>query len=262
MARTTVSHRRLLAIAAPFEKRLQADMAREFAKHGRALLSIVNKPINVQAGGTAARQALSAHKDRMQGIIRKSVSKVFGAFAVETLRQLKVSPTSRQGAAIVSAIRGRASSYADDVMDEITPRTDDWTVGGIASWAADEQADAIRYITERWPGAMGKRRASTIAGNTVHQAASIAQEEASRAIMDDTGEPLYRTWMTRQDSKVRPTHRAMHGLTAGPDEIFTVPRESGGDDDMRYPRDPRGSVENVANCRCFLRYSKTPPKAS
>ena len=262
MARTTVSHRRLLAMAAPHEKMLHAQIAREFARYGRGLLRIVRGPVDVEAGGMAANTLRVEHAQRMQVIIQRNVSRVFADFAKETLRQLKVNPSSKQGVAIVAAIRGRADAYARDVLAQIATRTDDWTAGGVALWAADMQADAIKYLTERWVGAMANRRAATIAGNTIHQAASLAQEAASQAIMADTGKPLYRTWMTRRDSRVRPTHRAMHGITAAPDEVFTVPLESGGHVDMRYPRDPRGPIESTANCRCYLRYSKTKPKGA
>ncbi len=262
MARTSLSHRRLLAMAAPHEKLMAAQVAREFARYGRGLLRIVRGPIDVTAGGMAANALRVEHGQRMRDIIRKNVTRVFSEFSRETLRQLKVNPTSRQGVQIVAAIRGRADTYAADVLAQIAQRSDDWTAGGVALWAADMQSDAIKYLTERWVGAMALRRAQTIAGNTVHQAASLAQQAAADAVMHETKKPLYRTWMTRRDSRVRDTHRAMHGITAAPDEVFTVPRESGGHDEMRFPRDPRGSIENVANCRCFLRYSKTKPKGA
>ena len=261
MARTTVSHRRLLALAAPHEKLLANQITREFGRYGRRLLRIVRGPVDATAGGMRANALRNEHSQRMREIIGRNVARVSADFAKATLRDLGVRPTSRRGAAIVATIKSRSELLAGDVVAQIAGRTNDWTVGGLALWATRDQQGAIRYLRERWVGAMASRRAAKIAGNTIHQAASIAQQATAETVAQQEGQPLYRKWMTRRDSKVRDTHRAMHGIVAAADEVFMVPRESGGHDEMRFPRDPRGSIENVVNCRCYLKYTKRKPKS-
>ena len=59
-----------------------------------------------------------------------------------------------------------------------------------------------------------------------------------------------KTWLTENDSKVRPWHVEVDSLTIPIDEMFHV-----GSDEMRYPHDYTASAENVVNCRCSCKYS-------
>lgn len=54
-------------------------------------------------------------------------------------------------------------------------------------------------------------------------------------------------WITRRDDRVRPTHAAVDAVRASLLEQFHV-----GNDLLSYPRDPRGSAEEIAGCRCII----------
>lgn len=56
-------------------------------------------------------------------------------------------------------------------------------------------------------------------------------------------------WIATLDGRTRITHASLHGSKVPYYESFNV-----GGERLRYPRDPNGSAENVANCRCFLIY--------
>lgn len=58
-------------------------------------------------------------------------------------------------------------------------------------------------------------------------------------------------WMTVGDSRVRAAHAAAHGQTKPIDQPFIV-----GGEKLMYPGDMTlgASIENVANCRCNVRY--------
>ena len=56
-------------------------------------------------------------------------------------------------------------------------------------------------------------------------------------------------WVTEGDSRVRNTHSEVDGVEIGVNELFQV-----GDSLMRFPCDPNGSVEEIANCRCTCEY--------
>lgn len=65
------------------------------------------------------------------------------------------------------------------------------------------------------------------------------------------GRATHKTWVTREDERVRDTHWYIDGLTVGIDEYFYT---LDGDRAMR----PYGfeKPENSINCRCYLRYSR------
>lgn len=59
---------------------------------------------------------------------------------------------------------------------------------------------------------------------------------------------LLKGWLTRGDNRVRPTHRAAGRAKPIPvNQLFVV-----GGDRLRYPGDPKGSAEEVVNCRCRM----------
>ena len=64
----------------------------------------------------------------------------------------------------------------------------------------------------------------------------------------------YKTWITEKDNKVRKTHKEIDGMTVGIFEPFQV-----GDSLMMFARDLEtygASMEEAANCRCVVQYSK------
>ena len=65
------------------------------------------------------------------------------------------------------------------------------------------------------------------------------------------GRATHKTWVTKEDDKVRDTHWYIDGLTVGIDEYFYT---LDGDRAMR----PYGFelASNNINCRCYLKYSR------
>lgn len=61
---------------------------------------------------------------------------------------------------------------------------------------------------------------------------------------------IIRTWRTRQDSRVRPTHRPMHGQQRPANTSFT----SGGGVSLRFPGDPNAPGSEIVGCRCYLQF--------
>lgn len=58
-----------------------------------------------------------------------------------------------------------------------------------------------------------------------------------------------KTWRAVDDERTRPSHAAVDNTTIGVDDVFIV-----GGALMRYPHDPFGPVQEVANCRCGLTF--------
>lgn len=62
-------------------------------------------------------------------------------------------------------------------------------------------------------------------------------------------EQIIREWFTRQDERVRGTHRPMHLQR----RAMGTPFNSGGGEALMYPGDPNGSDKETRGCRCGLR---------
>ncbi|MCG8971761.1 phage portal protein [Streptomyces sp. CL12-4] len=89
--------------------------------------------------------------------------------------------------------------------------------------------------------ALAARVAETCAVSTINGAADAAAESA--------GPGVVRTWITRQDDRVRPAHKALHGKTLP----VGTPYEIAGAQ-LRYPGDPFAPIALTINCRCRLHY--------
>lgn len=89
------------------------------------------------------------------------------------------------------------------------------------------------------------RIAESCAVSTINGAADAAAESA--------GPGVVRTWITRQDDRVRPAHRALQGNTLP----VGTPYEIDGAQ-LRYPGDPFAPLALTINCRCRLHYDTDP----
>ena len=96
----------------------------------------------------------------------------------------------------------------------------------IASWANIEKNKAMR-ITR------------TEAHRIQCKATSDAQHKAK-----EKGADVVKQWDSTLDSKTRESHVAMDGEIAELDDTFS--------NGLEYPGDPKGSAEEVINCRCAL----------
>ncbi|MFD9190401.1 phage portal protein [Streptomyces phaeochromogenes] len=89
--------------------------------------------------------------------------------------------------------------------------------------------------------ALVARVAETCAVSTINGAADAAAESA--------GPDIVRTWITRQDDRVRPAHKALHGTTLPVGTPYTAEGFQ-----LRYPGDPFAPIALTINCRCRLHY--------
>lgn len=72
---------------------------------------------------------------------------------------------------------------------------------------------------------------------------NAALEQAAR----DTGREMELVWTAVLDTHTRPAHAEASGQRRAPGEAFDVDNEP-----LRFPGDPRGSLDNTINCRCRL----------
>jgi hypothetical protein len=61
-----------------------------------------------------------------------------------------------------------------------------------------------------------------------------------------------KTWLSKEDDRVRDTHAALNRTTVPMDAVFVSPSGA----KLRFPGDPRAPIAETANCRCIIRTSR------
>jgi HK97 family phage portal protein len=100
--------------------------------------------------------------------------------------------------------------------------------------------------------------ARDVAVDVAHTAVVGARDAAAEALTPTPGQAedttaITRTWLTRADALVRPTHAAAAGETRRVGDPFVV-----GGATLRYPGDPFAPIDTTAGCRCRLAYRAAP----
>ena len=108
----------------------------------------------------------------------------------------------------------------------------------------------IRKILSEKYADTGKARLKNIVKDSIHT------NESNISFIQALNEGYsYKVWMNgRSKGKTRPWHRASIIDSVPIDEPFYVYHA-----EMMYPGDLNGGAENVANCRCWLRYTNRTP---
>lgn len=104
---------------------------------------------------------------------------------------------------------------------------------------AEARREVNRILTN--PSAVAR-----IARSVIHTAAERGLWEAANSL----GVRMSKTWISREDDRVRPAHAAAHGQVREISDPFLVGGEA-----MMFPGDPAGSAHNTVNCRCTVNYS-------
>ncbi len=86
-------------------------------------------------------------------------------------------------------------------------------------------------------------RAETIARTETNGAANAGAMEGYR----QSGVVVGKEWIAALDERTRDAHRQADGQQTPLEASFLV-----GGEQLRYPGDPRGSAENIINCRCTV----------
>jgi len=111
--------------------------------------------------------------------------------------------------------------------------------------AAESVEEVAARIDELYLEQIIPNRSMVIARTETGSAANWAGLEGAR----ETGVRMTKEWATNVDGRERDSHREADGQRVELDEDFTVGGEA-----LGFPGDPRGSAENVIQCRCFLLY--------
>lgn len=105
-------------------------------------------------------------------------------------------------------------------------------------------ADIKKEVT-RLVGSRSSWRKGLATNVTTH-----AMESVKHGVWNLAGDYATKTWWTEDDERVRKSHWEIEGDERKASGTFTVGKSA-----MMYPGDPKGPVEEVANCRCFLQWT-------
>ncbi|MFC9534454.1 phage portal protein [Streptomyces sp. NPDC056975] len=152
-----------------------------------------------------------------------------------------VPPAAVAAALVTAAYAGEAVTTLLGELAEVLQSTQ---AGGTHPDLEDLVDTVGAYYRSTTP-ALVARVAETCAVSTVNGAADAAAESA--------GPGVVRTWITRQDDRVRPAHKALQGKTL---PVGTPYQISGAQ--LRYPGDPFAPISLTVNCRCRLHYDTDP----
>jgi hypothetical protein len=211
-----------------------------------------------EAHGNPGAQAMARqeHNRRLANLLRREYNASFDLFgprilkeapkhhrlALETKAATDVFDRARQAwieqmvALKVTEIGGTTEKQAIQIIREATQEA---VREGIASQAALGKLIQAR-ITEQG-GVLSRARSRVIARTESHASANAATQEAAKA----TGLAMQKEWVSSSGARTRDDHRDADGQTVPLDMPFVV-----GGEELMYPGDPRGSAEQVINCRC------------
>jgi len=135
------------------------------------------------------------------------------------------------------------SENARIAAEEINATTRDGVANGLQSesglWPTEEEPrSAIQHLFELALGV----RAAEIARSKVTTAANFGSQEAARQ-----GGLKTKTWQVNS-ANPREDHAALDGTTVGIGELFP--------NGMKWPGDPSGGAEQVANCQCSVSFGR------
>lgn len=111
-------------------------------------------------------------------------------------------------------------------------------------------AELIEKATSRYKARLLDLRGETIGRTEALTALNASQHEALRQSVEGGAlkrNQVRRVWRTAVDRRVRHTHAALHGDTAGLEEAFVSPSGAL----LRFPGDPTAPISERANCRCW-----------
>lgn len=184
-------------------------------------------------------------------IVRQNRARLITNFINEQAR-------ASRGAASAAAMRGddarsQAKAFKDSIgLTEYQQRSlDVYRRSLLQAGRSKQQADRL---VEEYRKRLLAARATAVAAVEAQRAVHEGIEEAYRqAILDGELEPnqVSASWKTMGDDKVRHSHRPMDGQT----QPYGQPFVTGRGNRLRFPTDPNGPIEEIANCRCVLSHT-------
>lgn len=114
-------------------------------------------------------------------------------------------------------------------------------------WKSEGSKFAKSVVTNAAQTVLHESRSKAIADHISTASATPTTDDLGHVV--SIAPELTRVWCTREDERVRLTHRNAAGQRVGDGEMFVV-----GGHELPYPAYPLGPASEVRRCRCWLKY--------
>ena len=136
----------------------------------------------------------------------------------------------------------------EQLQDVVTKHVhvDSYLIMYLAHVSQEVYSTTLKHINEEW--FLSKDRATFLALNEANSVFNHTELETAKK-----EGYTFKIWHTEMDDRVRPTHEILEGVKKPIDDYFDV-----GNSRLQFPRDVVNcsDLEDIANCRCSLSYSK------
>lgn len=180
---------------------------------------------------------LIPHINSLQDILRSFELKVANAFKIKTLRRLNAVTLDDEilASLIIGIVEEQSSSSAAFVINTLQKKLNKLT---------PEEAD-LKKLSLLWLLDVIKHLRDTVSPTEVSGIAEHTKMITAFHVSVSLGIVLDHVWVTELDERVRLWHQEAQGQRVQVGDDFIV-----GPDKLRFPRDPKGSLVNIINCRC------------
>ena len=248
--------KRTVRMRAALERKLARQMAALFKAERDRILDAIDG-LSGPAVEHAAEAEIRESETQMKRVIGAALTSTGNLFGKRVLKSLKHRPVRFEIKADSDVVFG--SFLTEWVERNVGERVTE-IIGTSRKKVVKAIQDAVLEATDEGEGAalLAKRiedvydgfagaRAMTIARTEILAASNAASEGAAKA----TGIPrLRKEWIAEVGSgRTRDAHAEANGQIVDIDDEFTV-----GGERLKHPGDPKGSPENIIQCRCTIAF--------
>jgi 2'-5' RNA ligase len=222
--------------------------ARDFAHSVEAATELTAAAYSVSSIRNLWRRRVTGIMTSLRRILNRGVRTAAGELEEPVPRPVDMDPYFTN---YLDATRDLLNEVGDRLAEQATTSLAE---GVAAGESVDQLKRRMTTLFDTDGSQLGPTRAARIAATEATRAFNAGQFAAAQAIEGDD-RPLVKQWITRQDERVRVTHREANGQLRMLDEPFEV-----GTAEMMYPGDPSAPADETINCRCILRTASAPER--
>lgn len=165
------------------------------------------------------------------------IVKEAGEYGMNQVGKYNFDPTDKKAA---KWIQKKAITFASDVNATTKKLLKNSLAEGLL------KGEGIPDLAKRVDEVMGNRIASS--AKTIARTETLSSSNAGTLFgYEQSGIIQKKEWLATLDDKVRDAHASADGEVVATDESFNVDGEA-----LDFPGDPKGSPENIINCRCTI----------
>lgn len=171
-----------------------------------------------------------------RGLYTTSTKQAARAYAIPSTRQWMET--------YLAAVENRMVETPDAVFRKVASTLDKGTAAGDG---VDVLRGRVQEVLDYTGNPDWRGRAELVARTETTGAYNAAGLESARLESSVTGQEMQKVWVSSIDGRTRKTHFAADGQRVPLDQPFEI-----GKADLMHPGDPRGRIEETANCRCTM----------